>query len=65
MSRSSKKTKYGAGVTTYNEKGDPRTKGMHNAFIEAAHAPKGGFIPDKRSKRSKDAKHSWQRDQER
>ncbi len=63
MSRASKKTKYGAGVTTYNEKGDPRTKGMHNAFIEAAHAPKGGFIPDKRSKRSKDAKRSFQREE--
>lgn len=53
------KTKYGAGITTYNEKGEARTKGMRNPFAEIMRGQKGGPMQDRRNKRSKDAKHSW------
>jgi hypothetical protein len=63
MSRSSKKTKYGNGVTTYNEKDEPRTKGMRNPFHEVLRGCKGGAMKDKRTKRSQDARRSFKREE--
>lgn len=37
--------------THYDEKGNPRTKGIRNCFVPAANAPKGGPMGDKRTKR--------------
>ena len=61
----SKRFRDGWSETHYDSNDDPRTKGIRNPIQQAMRAvnASGGYLRDRRERRPKDTRNSWQGDQ--